>query len=146
MKILISTFLLFAFISPGGWTTDLGKAQKDAAQTNKLILLNFSGSDWCVPCIKTKKEIFDSEEFMKYASENLALVNADFPRQKKNLQGAALVKSNEALAEKYNPNGEFPLTILMDATGKILKEWEGFPGVTPAQFVEQLKNVSSASK
>jgi hypothetical protein len=56
------------------------------------------------------------------------------------------VKDNEALAEKYNSEGKFPYTVLLDPNGKVLKQWEGFPNETPEQFVDEIKSVENAGK
>jgi thioredoxin-related protein len=108
------------------------------------MLVNFSGSDWCAPCMRLRKEIFETDSFTNFAGANLVLVNADFPRSSKNKLSKEQVKLNEALADKYNPNGTFPFTILMTAEGKILKEWEGFPNVKPEIFIDQIKKYSDA--
>lgn len=127
MKLLsILFFLVLSFISPVEWTTDFAKAKTEANTQHKYILLNFSGSDWCGPCIKLKKEVLDSPEFLKYSESKLVLVRADFPRNKKNRLSPELTKSNEALAEKYNNQGKFPYTVLINADGKIVKSWEGY--------------------
>ncbi|MCW3117818.1 MAG: hypothetical protein JWM28_1900 [Chitinophagaceae bacterium] len=124
-----------------GWTTNFNKAKEEAKKENKYLLLNFSGSDWCVPCIRTEKEIFHSSAFSNYADSNLVLVNADFPRLKKNKLTTTQTKENEMLAEKYNKSGAFPLTLLLDGNGKVVKEWVGYPGVSPDKFVDQIKSV-----
>ena len=81
----LSFFLLSAFfITATNWGTDFEKAKQTATQEHKIILLNFSGSDWCGPCIRMHKEIFDNGAFKKFADAGLVLVNADFPRLKKN--------------------------------------------------------------
>src|SRR5665213_1070277 len=139
MKILITILLFISLSGENTWLTDINKAKQEAATNDKLILLNFSGSDWCGPCMRTRKEIFDTDVFIKYASENLVLVNADFPRLKKNKLDDELAKSNEALADIYNKDGEFPLTLLLDAKGKVLKSWIGFPKESPIEFVEYIK-------
>lgn len=126
MKSLIFLLSSFLLVSSSVWQTDFQKAQTEATVQKKYVLLNFSGSDWCGPCIKLKKEILDSEEFLKYADEKLVLVRADFPRLKKNRLSPEQTKQNEALAEKYNSEGKFPFTVLIDATGKALKSWEGY--------------------
>src|SRR5436305_10584226 len=104
---LIFSLLLMSIINMENtpWYTDMDKAKHDADQSHKLILLNFSGSDWCVPCIRMHKEIFESEVFEKYASDNLILVNADFPRLRKNHLSSEQTKKNELLADAYNPKG-----------------------------------------
>lgn len=122
-----SIITLIFFWLTGGWGNNLEKALADAQPAQKLVILNFSGSDWCGPCIQLKKEIFESEEFKKFADERLELVRADFPRQKKNQLPKEQVKYNESLAEKYNPSGRFPLTLLLSAGGKVLHTWDGYP-------------------
>jgi thioredoxin-related protein len=121
--LLLTTFFSFSTIE---WTTDFTKAQTEATEKGKYILLNFSGSDWCGPCMKLKKEVLDSEAFLKFAEDKLVLVRADFPRNKKNKLSPEQTKQNEALAEKYNREGKFPLTVLIDANGKVVKTWEGY--------------------
>ncbi|MBL4675907.1 MAG: thioredoxin family protein [Mucilaginibacter sp.] len=121
------------------WLDNFKSAREEAAKTHKLIVVNFSGSDWCGPCIRLRKEIFESDQFTNYAAANLVLVRADFPRQKKNQLSKEQVKLNEALADRYNPDGKFPYTLLVDETGKVLKSWDGYPNESPEQFVNDLK-------
>lgn len=123
------------------WLGNFNKAKIDATKEHRLILINFSGSDWCGPCIKLKKEIFESSAFENYAANNLVLVRADFPREKKNKLDEEQVKRNEILADKYNPEGTFPKTLLVDEQGKILKEWDGFPNESPEKFILQINNM-----
>jgi thiamine biosynthesis lipoprotein len=129
MKIL--TFLLIVLFIPSvNWLGDFNTATTLANKEDRLILINFSGSDWCGPCIRLRKEILESATFEDYAKDHLVLVRADFPRQKKNQLDAGQIKRNEALADKYNPDGKFPFTLLVDKNGKVLKKWDGFPNET----------------
>jgi thioredoxin-related protein len=141
MKSLLSfIFLINIGFNSIDWTIDFEKAKTDAAQQNKYILLNFSGSDWCAPCIKLKREIFESAEFTQMAAEHLVMLKADFPRLKKNQLSETQTTHNEALAEKYNPEGKFPFTVLLDATGKKVRVWDGYPkGLTSAQMANEIK-------
>ena len=146
MKTIRSGILGIALVSlsimfmSAGWMTDFSMAKQEAKRSNKLILLSFSGSDWCTPCIKTRKELFDKEAFMQFATGNLVLINADFPRLKKHLLSRSQTSQNEALAEQYDKEGVFPFTLLLDADGKILKQWRGNPGVSPEAFISQIKD------
>lgn len=142
----LSVFLIGMVMLSGSsvWETDLDAAKTKARQEHKYILLNFSGSDWCGPCIRMHKEIFGSEGFTTFASQNLVLVNADFPRLKKNQLPKEQQKKNDQLADKYNSQGSFPLTLLLDAEGKVIKSWEGYPDLTPEQFTGQLKAAMDA--
>lgn len=133
------------FTAAPSWLGNFNKATSEAAKDHKLILINFSGSDWCGPCIRLTKEIFESQTFEDYASTNLVLVRADFPRQKKNQLAADQEKQNEKLADKYNPNGTFPLTLLVNENGKILKEWDGFPNESPEKFVSEINSIVHAN-
>jgi thioredoxin-related protein len=140
---LLALYTLLIFLPGISWLGDFNKAKIEAAQTHKLILINFSGSDWCGPCIRLRKEILESADFETYASDRLILVRADFPRQKKNKLTKEQVKLNEALADKYNNEGKFPYTLLVDENGKILKQWDGFPNETPDQFIADIKGISA---
>lgn len=139
MKNIPLYLLCLIFLTSATWQTDFAKAKAEAAAQHKYILLKFSGSDWCIPCIKMEKRIFDQESFQDYANDKLVLVNADFPRQKKNMPDKEQVKANEALAEQYNKQGHFPYTLLLDAKGNVVKEWDGYKDATPEQFIDQIK-------
>src|SRR6201990_3135396 len=137
MKVL-AIYLIMMFAPGVKWLGDFKAAESEAVQEHKMILINFSGSDWCGPCIRLRKEILESAAFENFASDHLVLVRADFPRQKKNQLDAAQVKRNEVLADKYNPDGKFPFTLLIDENGKVLKQWDGFPDETAEKFVAQI--------
>lgn len=143
MKSLL-LILFYILPLPVVWLGNFNEATQQAADTHKLIIVNFSGSDWCGPCIRLRKEILESEVFEKYADDHLVLVRADFPRQKKNQLSAAQTRLNEALADRYNSEGKFPFTLLIDAKGKVLKSWDGYPDESPAQFVAEIDQVNSA--
>lgn len=137
-------FLSLFTVSAPGWLTNFEEAEKFAVEKHELILLNFSGSDWCGPCMRLKKEIFETKIFEDFASSSLVLVNADFPRSNKNKLNKEQVSRNEALADRYNSRGRFPFTLLLDAEGKVLRAWDGLPDSGADQFVQQLKVVCDA--
>lgn len=143
---------LFLFLLAGSnlfftdWHPDFETARKEAKATGKYILLNFSGSDWCAPCIKLRQEVFGSREFEQLATNSLVLYDADFPRKKKNQLSKELQQSNDALAEKYNPLGKFPYTVILTADGKVVRAWEGYPDNNSTLFIEQLKSVCDVKR
>lgn len=141
---LLSILFLTLFSATITWSGDFEAAKKEAAEKHKLILINFSGSDWCGPCIRLRKEILETTHFEDFASQRLVLVRADFPRQKKNQLSKEQVKKNEALADIYNPDGKFPYTLLVDEQGKVLKSWDGFPNETPEQFTAGINTIYSS--
>jgi thioredoxin-related protein len=132
--------LLFtALLTTHGWHYNLDEARQLARDQHKHILLNFSGSDWCAPCIQLRKQILDNPDFLQMADSSLILVNADFPRSKKNQLSPQQQAINNSMADKYNSQGKFPYTLLLDANGKVMKTWEGFPDEKPADFALEIR-------
>ena len=139
MKKLIAIVLLLVNIGFAQQTETFKQKLETAKTENKTVLLYFSGSDWCAPCVKFKKFIVNTPEFQTFATENLVIHNADFPRLSKNKLAKEVVKENETLADKYNSKGIFPLILLLDTEGNIIKKWEEFPKETVEEFIGKLK-------
>jgi len=122
-------------------------AKKQATESKELILLNFSGSDWCIPCIKLHKNIIETEDFKKLETENIIVyINADFPRNKKNQLSPELKKENTSLADQYNSKGLFPYTLLLNSEGKVLKSWEGLPSENALAFSREIREIKENQK
>ena len=146
MRFLLISLLSVITLPSIIWQTDIVKAEQSAKEDHKFIILNFSGSDWCGPCIRLHKEIFGSEIFTKYADDHLVLLNADFPRSKKNQLSKEQQKKNDEMADAYNKNGVFPLTLLLNSEGKVLKKWEGFPKESADEFTSEINTLLDANK
>ncbi len=102
-----------AFAStPEGWTTDLDKAFEKAKAEKKSVLVEFTGSDWCPPCIAMRKNVFSKKEFVDAASKKYILVELDFPNGDQ-----AVKEKNEPYAKQYKIEG-FPTVILFTPEGK----------------------------
>lgn len=139
--------LLFTVLfATNGWHYNLDEARQLARDQHKHILLNFSGSDWCGPCILLRKQILDNPEFLQMADSSLILVNADFPRSKKDQLSSQQQALNNAMADKYNAQGKFPYTLLLNADGKVLKTWEGLPNEKPAEFAAEVRLAIGAER
>jgi len=126
--------------------TDYQEALKAAKESKKSILMVFSGSDWCANCIKLKKNVLDTESFELYASQNLILLILDFPSGKKNSLSKDQVKKNEALAEKYNPEGSFPRVIILSPEEISLGEIKSYKNETPEKYIEMIKKIVAEKK
>jgi thioredoxin-related protein len=140
MKVKLLFLLPLFFSLQNEWHSNLEEAENIAQKEHKYILLNFSGSDWCGPCIRMRKEFFESGVFKEMADSELILVNADFPRNKKNQLSATQQKINDEMADKYNSQGKFPYTLLLDAGGKVLQAWDGFPEESVESFMVDIRN------
>ena len=130
-----------AMAADATWLTDLAKAQATAKQEKKLVLMDFTGSDWCPPCKQLHKNVFTSKEFADYAKDNLVLVEVDFPRSKK--LPAELKAANDALAKKHQIEG-FPTVIVLSAEGKELSKDVGYSGETAKEFVAKLQKLKTS--
>jgi protein disulfide-isomerase len=120
------------------WLHDYGKAQEAAKANHKLLLLNFTGSDWCGWCIKFDKEVLSQPQFKNFAHDNLVLVELDFPRRK--TQPTDEKKQNMQLAQQYEVMG-FPTIVVLNSSGQKVWQFDGyFPG-GPEAFVEQLQKL-----
>jgi thioredoxin-related protein len=137
---LIFLSLFISLIAATNWHYNMQEAKEIAQKEHKYILLNFSGSDWCGPCMRLHDEIFESNVFKQMADTQLVLVNADFPRKKKNQLSAEQQELNNKMAEQYNSRGKFPYTLLLDANGKVLKEWDGLPNENADNFTIEVRN------
>lgn len=116
------------------WLTNLPQAQAQAKNENKLVLLDFTGSDWCGWCIKLDQDTFSKPEFADYARKNLVLVQLDFPDKKP--QAKALKQANAALQKKYGVTG-YPTLIAMKPDGTVVWTQTGYlEGGPPALITE----------
>lgn len=138
---IVYLLLLFSLTITAQETTRLSFEQslEKAKTENKNVLLFFSGSDWCAPCVKFKKHFVETDQFKTFSAENLIVFNADFPRLKKNKLADNITQENEKLADKYNNNGLFPLILLLNSKGEIVKKWEHYPSETLEDFITKLK-------
>lgn len=147
MKKILTSVLLVAFASfcfaADVWLTDLNEALKKAKSEKKIVLLNFTGSDWCGWCKKFKAEVFDTEEFSAYAKNNLVLVEVDFPAKKQ--QSDALKKANQELKNKYNIRG-YPTFVILDASGNEIGRQEGYSAGGPKPFIQKLEDFKKKAK
>jgi thioredoxin-related protein len=123
------------------WLTDVPKAQAQAKAEHKLVMMDFTGSDWCGWCIKLHREVFSKPEFAEYAKKNLVLVEVDFPRSKK--QSQELKNANQALQKKYEIQG-YPTIIVLNGEGKKVGELGYQPG-GPKAFIAELDKLKQGS-
>jgi protein disulfide-isomerase len=115
--------------------TDLPKAEALAKSQNKIVLMDFTGSDWCPWCIKFDKEVLNTPEFQDYAAKNVVLVELDYPN--KTVQSDDLKKANAALRDQYKIEG-FPTLVALDKDGKEIGRQVGYSEGGPKAFIAKL--------
>jgi len=143
-KIIFTLFTCWmagqAFAADSTWLDSVPQAMAQAKKEHKLLLLDFTGSDWCGWCKKLDAETFSKPEFIDYARENLVLVEVDFPSHKP--QSAALKKANNALKEKYNVKG-YPTLVVLQPDGTVLWKKTGYLAGGPSAMIAKLDQVRS---
>lgn len=130
------------------WHDSLESAISEAQTNNKLILADFTGSDWCHYCVKLKKEIFETPEFKSWASENVALLEVDFPRQTQ--LPLHIQRQNEMMKSRYGISS-YPTVLLLDIEGNVKAKMAYQKGQSPAAWVQMAEarlqqNASGASR
>ena len=118
------------------WLTDLPKAEAQAKAENKIVLMDFTGSDWCPACIRFDREVLGSSTFQKYAAQNVVVVEVDFPQDK--TQPDALKKANAALQDQFKVEG-FPTLVVLDKDGKEIGREAGYAADGPEAFIAKLE-------
>jgi len=103
--------------------------------------MNFTGSDWCPPCILLHRQIFSQAEFVEYAAKHLVLLEVDFPHNKP--QTDEQKAANEKLVERFGVYW-FPTEIVLDASGNKLGELSYMPG-GPKAFIAALEKLPHTS-
>jgi protein disulfide-isomerase len=117
-----------------GWSDDYEKGIAQAKAEKKLLVLDFTGSDWCGWCMKLDKEVFSKKEFKDYAKDNLVLVEVDFPQSKP--QSKKLKEQNEKLQAKYGIEG-YPTIVVLNGEGKKVGQL-GYQEGGPSAFTAKL--------
>lgn len=118
MKTLYSILILFAVTlalpasAAEGWLTEIAEAKTKAQKENKDILIKFTGSDWCPPCMMMEKKVFSKKAFNKGAEKNYVLVIIDTPNSDPELK-----TKNQKVMQEWKVRG-VPTVVLTDAEGK----------------------------
>lgn len=130
--------LSLPLLAHAGWGTDYKAAIAQAKSQNKLVLLDFTGSDWCGYCKLLDKEVLSQPSFKKFADKRYVAVTLDYPHDAP--QSDVVKQQNDALAKQYNIEG-FPTLIVLDADGKELGREVGYdPGSGPKAVISKLKS------
>lgn len=134
---LVATLMSLSTTFAQDWNKDFSKTKEIALKEGKPIVLVFQGSDWCAPCIKLDREVWSTEVFKTYAKGHYVMLQADFPRRKKNTLPEAQSEANAKLAETYNKNGVFPFVVVLDSKGKVLGE-TSYKKKSPQAYIDEL--------
>ena len=126
---IIAAACMAPCLAAEGWLTDMDAARKEAAERKKNLMIEFTGSDWCAPCMQLRANVLTKPDFQQEARKNFVLLELDYPRRKK--QSAEVKAANRKLAEQYGVTS-FPTIVFADASGK---PFGGFVGGRPREDV-----------
>ena len=120
------------------WTEDYAKALTQAEAAGKLVVADFTGSDWCRWCVRLEKEVFDTPEFIEWSSKNAVLLKVDFPR--KSGQATQIKVQNKKLAKKYSASIKgYPTILVLDSKGKVVAR-TGYVKGGPQAWLRELES------
>lgn len=119
------------------WEVDLDRALQQARNENRVVLMDFTGSDWCGWCKRLEAEVLATREFENYAGQNLVCVRLDFPRSFALPPNRA--QRNAELAQRFGVKG-FPTLILLDSDGAELGRTGYQPGGATA-YIRHLEQM-----
>jgi thioredoxin-related protein len=137
----IGTLLMAGWLGAAelNWITDYDAALAQAKKENKMVFINFTGSDWCGWCKKLDADVLSKPEFKEFAAKNLVMLYVDFPAQKK--LSDAQKKANDELKQKYGVRG-FPTIVVLNSKGEKVFEKVGYmAGVD--KWLAELKDAKS---
>lgn len=134
----VMSLVSFSHAAGEGWTSDFEAAKKQAAESSKDLLIDFTGSDWCGFCIKLDEEVFKHDAFKNAVKDKFVLVELDFPQDKTKLSEAVQAQ-NQKLSEAYGIEG-FPSILLTDAKGLPFAK-TGYQEGGPEKYVEHLNEL-----
>jgi thioredoxin-related protein len=134
----LAVLLLGCLGARADWLDNYSAALDQAKSSNKNVLLDFTGSDWCPWCIKMDKEVLDTPQFKDYADKNLILMIADFPQSKQLSQ--TVQDQNAQLQKQYAVEG-FPTFILVDKNGNVLGQQVGYLEGGPSAFIAKIESM-----
>ena len=138
MKYLFSSLIfLFIIVSTSfaadkDWISSMEEAVEKAKTEKKLILVNFTGSDWCPPCIAIHEAVFSKKEFIEQVKKQFILCVIDSPKKDNEL-----AEKNKPLLNKYKITG-FPTLLLLDEVGTEFSRFNPSPFETVKKMKEQL--------
>jgi thioredoxin-related protein len=137
---LCAALLVASAARAAGWTEDYAAAAAKAKKEHKMILLDFTGSDWCIWCQRTDKEVFETQKFKDFADKNLVLVTLDYPKSRP--MPDAVKAQNAKLEEKYGIEG-FPTLIVLSPGEKVVFTQIGYKDGGPDAFIAQFPKPGS---
>ena len=127
----------------GDYLTNFDAGKKKAAAEEKPLLVKFTGSDWCPPCMKLDKEVFSKSSFKTSVEKDFIVVVLDFPRKAK--LPADQAAANKKVAKEYGLKS-YPTVMLMDSKGKVFKTLSGYSGADSEAYLKELQMALKAKK
>ncbi len=138
LALMLSVSAMTAETKESGWLDNYEKAVAAAKASNKPILADFTGSDWCHWCKKLDTEVFATKEFQDWAEKNVVLLKLDFPRRLP--QSSEVKKQNKELSQKFRIGG-FPTVVFLSASGEKIGE-TGYVEGGPEKWIAAAKQAA----
>lgn len=106
------------------WMSDMKLAGEKAEAEDKLLLVEFTGSDWCRYCVIQKKNVLNKPEFATWVEKHCVAVEIDVPHDASIVGGAEKKEANQKICEEYGIRS-FPSIMLMSPEGVLIGGYNG---------------------
>lgn len=133
-SLCILSMLICTIAQAQPWVDDLATGLSRARGEGKKVLLLFSVADGCAVCHDLEDRVFKDDAFIQYASTRFVLVREDFS------EGTPEARIRHlSIVEKYNRDGFFPLVLILDADGRVLKKTGPYEGEDAQEYIKILQ-------
>lgn len=131
-----------AYAASMEWMTDLEKAGEKAAADGKLLLVEFTGSDWCTACKVQKKKVLQDATFVEWAQRYYVPVEVDVPLDAALIGGEQQLQVNKQICDTYGVK-IFPTLMVMTPELVVMGECYGSQA-SPAAAMAALQDCNPA--
>ena len=138
---MTAAMMLFPVIAAADWQTDLPVVCRQAEKENKLVLIDFTGSDWCSACVRLRRTVLDAPSFREFADSRFVLLEVDLPLKKS--LNPELQRRNEEIANHYGVAG-FPTLMVINPQGQVMGGFQS-GDVTVAEARKLLEKACEAA-
>lgn len=141
-SILAGTLAVHAWALPQAGSVEA--AIPLAREQGRDIMLEFTGKEWCPPCIHLRTKILETAEFDKAVGDKYVLVEVVFPRLPEAVAAMpeAQRNANEKLLAHHHIETGLPTVLLLDAGGRPYAQVAG-ARITTAEYLKALEEAAA---
>lgn len=144
----VSEIIMLGLLAGSAWAlpqaANVDSAKPIAKEQGRDIMLEFTGKEWCPPCIHLRTKILETEEFEKAAGDKYVLVEVIFPRLPAAVSAIPEEQrnANEQLLVYHRIETGLPTVLMLDADGLPYAQIAGARRTT-ADYLKELEKAAA---